>query len=121
MVSALPSSNWMVTTVSGAACAIAGPASRVPAARAAAATIRDCRPRTLFHLVMSYSFGPELDLPAGRAGASASRAERLIHSLSWLGTFPNQTWPVKDCMVVERRAGVPGQRAPEEDCADDHA
>jgi hypothetical protein len=55
--SALPSSNWMVTTVSGAARAAAGTANRQPAASAADATARDRHPGIQNHPVMIYSSG----------------------------------------------------------------
>src|SRR5215469_3187601 len=57
MVSALPSSNWTVMTVSGAARASAGAANRQPMASATAAATRGCRPRILVHLLMDYSLG----------------------------------------------------------------
>src|SRR5262245_14211805 len=106
MVSALPSSNWMVTTVSGAACAIAGTASTLPAARATAAPIRDDCLRTLSHLVIGYP--PAGDLPC-RGCARALRCDqsrrKLIHGHLWLGTLPNQTCPCQAVASLARHGG----------------
>src|SRR6516162_5788207 len=86
MVSALPSSNWTVTTVSGAARATAGPAIRQPAARAADApnaAARDRRPRVPIHLVMGCSC-PSPNRPGQHWRGPGPRNH------PWLGIFPNQ-------------------------------
>src|SRR6516225_6407909 len=98
----------MVTTVSGAAWAIAGTASRLPTASATAATARDRCPRILFHLVMTYSFGRNETCHAKACALRSfrgSHAARLVRSHSWLGTLPSQERPVKG--LHDRRAGWP--------------
>src|SRR5260370_27562324 len=66
----------MVTTVSGAAWAIAGTANRQPAANATDAAARDCRPVILLHLVMSYPFGRSEICPGKGAAPGPGLAAR---------------------------------------------